>query len=604
MRAFAGSAYFIRTVATGHVRRPARLLLAAIMLLVAAGSLVMIPVTVRDAVEAFTSAPNGELARLDAQPFLLLGTCALVWIISSSLTNYLHEDAIDRTVMAARLALYRNWLMREPGANDARIGIISRITSDSAAFQAGLAAFSRDVPLALLQMLGALIFMAATSLPLTAAFIICLAAVGALLSLSEARLISMSRQVNRCSREITSLAVEVLNNVRWIQRFGQEDNEVARYDRSQQALKENLERRRRFQLIGRMLVYLGLTLSLGGMAALGLALVRLGSLTAGDIVAFLGLGLIIGSSIVSLLDANSAIAKAVDPLRRLSEHFPGKWPDCSAEPLRLARGPVIEIANLIYEPEAQGGKPFRLSIERMRIPAAGTVAFVGASGSGKSSLLKLIAGEQRAREGTIRLNGQDVSTLARGDLIANVAYFDSIPLILSRTLRENILFGQPRDELEVEKVIEAAQLAELVGSLPLGMETALWFGQEGLSSGQRQRIAFARSLLVGAKVLLLDEALAAIDSAAEREVISAVSRLYFDATKIIVSHRLSSVRAAGTIFVFDAGRIVETGTHDELVARRGAYHRLFRDQIDRTDKDLCRMKMVSERPTAKPMLRT
>jgi len=210
----------------------------------------------------------------------------------------------------------------------------------------------------------------------------------------------------------------------------------------------------------------------------------------------------------------------------------------------------------------------------LEIPRGKRVALVGPSGGGKSTLLSLLLGFERPASGVIELDGVDLAHATPESLRAQFALVTQEPLLFSATVRENLLLAKPgAPDAELEAALRAANALAFVSKLPKGWDTAI--GERGvtLSGGERQRLCLARALLSGAPVLLLDEATRSLDPEGERQVQAAIDEVLRSSgrTAVIVAHRLSTVEACDCIYVLDGGRVVESGTHAELLAARGAY---------------------------------
>jgi ATP-binding cassette subfamily B protein len=220
----------------------------------------------------------------------------------------------------------------------------------------------------------------------------------------------------------------------------------------------------------------------------------------------------------------------------------------------------------------------------LRIEPGQTAALVGPTGSGKSTLASLLPRLHEPPPGTVRLDGVDVREIPLARLREAVAVVPQEPFLFSESIAENIAFGvEPGDPDSLRaRIAEAAAIARLdkdVEAFPRGYDTLV--GERGitLSGGQKQRTALARALVVNPRILILDDALSAVDTYTEEEILSRLRAVMRQRTSIIVAHRISTVRDADVIFVLDDGRIVERGRHDELVARGGLYAGMYRKQL-------------------------
>jgi subfamily B ATP-binding cassette protein MsbA len=301
--------------------------------------------------------------------------------------------------------------------------------------------------------------------------------------------------------------------------------------------------------------------------------------TIGGFVSFITAMLLLLAPLKHLADINAplqrGLAAAESVFRMLDE---AAEVDAGTEQLGRARG-EIEFAGVGLR--YAGAAREALAAIDLRIRPGETVALVGPSGGGKTSLVNLVPRFYHAGSGRIRIDGHDIETLTLGSLRANIAHVGQDVFLFDDTVAANIAYGGKRDasRSEIEAAARAAHALEFIAAMPQGFDTVIGENGSRLSGGQRQRIAIARAILKDAPILILDEATSALDSESERAVQEALETLMTGRTTLVIAHRLSTVEHADRIVVLAHGRIVEIGSHAELLASGGLYASLYRLQF-------------------------
>ncbi|HEY8259192.1 MAG TPA: ABC transporter ATP-binding protein [Gemmatimonadales bacterium] len=381
--------------------------------------------------------------------------------------------------------------------------------------------------------------------------------------------------------ELTSHAHENLSGVRVVRAYRQEEAETARFrGLSQDYLGRNLSLAKVQGLFFPLLSLLG---GVSGVTVLyaGGRLVMAGTVTVGQFVAFgIYLGMLIWP-MIALGWAVNLVQRGAASMGRINQLFREEPAITSApDPLSLPPahgGRMVEFRNVWFAYPGARDRGWVLQDISFTIQAGRSLAVVGATGAGKSAVVDLMVRAYDPDRGAILFDGRDIRRLGLPELRRAVGFVPQETFLFSDTLRDNVLLGAP-DDGRLERVAEVSQLIEALPSLPAGYDTML--GERGinLSGGQKQRAAIARALAQDPPIFVLDDALSAVDAQTEARILQALRGALQGRTSIIVSHRLAAVRDADWIVVLDEGRIVEEGTHPQLIAAGGRYWELLRRQ--------------------------
>jgi ATP-binding cassette subfamily B protein len=386
--------------------------------------------------------------------------------------------------------------------------------------------------------------------------------------------------------DISAVVQEALAGVRVVRAYGQEPHEMARFrDANAEYLRRN---RGLIRLQG--LFYPSMTLFLGFGAVLVLWLgsraVIQGRITLGDFVAFNAYFVMLSWPMIAFGWVTNLLQRGMASWKRMLEvidALPGVDDrEVTAEGRALGLRGGVEIRDLVFT--YPGAEVPVLDHVSLTIEPGQTAAFVGATGSGKSTLLSLLARLHEPPPGTVLLDGIDVRHIPLGTVRGAIAFVPQEPFLFSDSIAENVAFGVDLAEdpgaltTRVTAAAAAARLDKDVEHFPKGYDTVV--GERGitLSGGQKQRTALARAVMLDPRILVLDDALSAVDTYTEEEILGRLRAVMGQRTSIIVSHRISTVRDADRIFVHDRGRVVERGRHDELVRAGGIYSDMFRKQ--------------------------
>ena len=547
-------------------------ILAIIATLLASATEPMVPALLKPLLDRGFQ-PGGELSIWQVPVFLMLlfGVRGLAGFVAqfglARVTNVglqkLRESMFDK-LLSARFSLFT-----EQTSSTIANTVVYEVQNGSSLLVNAVMRLARDL-LSMLALVGYLLYL---NWKLTLVVALIFPAVIAVVRILSKRLYRLTKESQKATDDLAYVV---------------EENVLAHRDirlHAAQKIQSN-----RFHLLSLALRHLSIksTVAHAGMSALTqlLAAVALsavvsiallqsanGATTVGSFVAFVTAMLLLIAPIKSLSDAATPITRGIAALERGLNLLDQIDDETSGTFSKIRATGSITFTDVTVRYKADANPA--LEQLNLTIQPGETIAIVGTSGSGKSTLVNLLPRFQDVTSGEISLDGVALNNWSLSSLREQFAFVSQHVVMLNESIASNVALGQPIDRARVTQCLQAANLEKLMTELPNGMDTLLGHNAMQLSGGQRQRLAIARALYKDAPILILDEATSALDTESEQAVQQAIGRLTADRTSVIIAHRLSTIQHADRIIMLESGRVLESGTHAELLAKGGAYSHLY-----------------------------
>ncbi len=533
------------------------------------------------------NAGNKEVAAYSInQIAILLGVVLLVQAVFSYFRIVLFVNVTEKTLAFLRQDTY-NHLIKLPLRffDQRRVGELnSRISSDIVLLQETLTTTLAEFIRQIITIIGGIVLLAITSIKLTLFMLAVLPGIMILARVFGKYIRKFSKQVQSQVAESNTIVEETLQGIQSVKSYTNEFFEIGRYRKKTEEIAQIGIKSGRYRGAFSAFIVFGLFGALVAVIWRGSALLAKGDLVAGDLFSFVIYSAFVGGTIGGLASVYTSIQKFIGATEDLFGIFNEPEEDIQEVKALTKNDELkgeISFRNLTFAYPSRPDENVLKNIEA-NISANQMVALVGASGAGKSTIASLLLRLHDPVSGAILFDGKDRHEYSLSALRSQIALVPQDIFLFGGTIRENIAYGKPgaTDE-EITDAAQKANAMEFISRFPEKLDTLV--GERGtqLSGGQRQRIAIARAVLKNPKILILDEATSSLDSESERLVQDALEKLMEGRTSVVIAHRLSTVRKADQILVFDQGTLVEKGTHSELIKlSNGIYRNLSELQFN------------------------
>ena len=554
-----------------------RLIAAAICTVLAAAGNLYVPWIIKDVIDSVLAEKNAEMLNIIAAGIIIIFFIRGVCFYGQ---NYLMSYVGERVIIDIRSAVYEKLQRLSVSFYDKnKTGtIMSYVTNDVSALQAAMVQNTIDMITEGSVLIGSITAMVYLDWKLTLFTFCTFPFVLWLMDFFGKRIRKSGRRIQECTADITSILQETVSSARVIKSFVREDYEIERFCNQNFAnFRANMKNAQLMALLTPVIEFvaaIGVTAIIwyGGHGVIN------GDLTAGSLVAFLVYAVNISNPVKRLTRVVGSIQKALAAAQRVFDVLDMKEEIAEipgAKALPQIEGSVeFKDVSFAYDK----GEPVLNSVSFKAEPGE-VIAIVGPSGAGKSTIANLLPRFYDTTSGSISIDGNNIAEVKVASLREQVGIVPQETVLFNGSLYDNILYGRlEATREEVEAAAKAANAHNFIMEFPNGYETMLGDRGLNLSGGQRQRIAIARAILKNPRVLVLDEATSALDTESERIVQEALDRLMVGRTSFVIAHRLSTIKNADKILVLQRGRIVEVGTHDELMANNKLYSHLYNIQ--------------------------
>lgn len=530
--------------------------------------------------EGFSGGTRGDLANAIGVILVIAAAMAVGTFARFYFVSWLGE----RVSADIRNAVFDNIIHLDPGYFETnRSGeIMSRLTTDTTLLQTIIGSSMSMALRSGLTLIGGLVLMFITNIQLSLIITVAVPLVLLPILFFGRRVRRLSTQSQDSIANVGSYAGEIIQHIRTVQSYTSESRESAAFGREVEHAFAIARRRIRQRAL---LVGAAILLLFGGMAAMlwsgGQSVIN-GEMSGGELGAFVFYALMVGSGFATISEVWGELQRAAGASERLLELLHTHSEIVDGASTSAPRRACLSLHSVTFAYPARPADPALQGLS-LTIEEGKSLALVGPSGGGKSTLFQLLLRFYDPQDGAVLFDGVDLRELRLETLRQQMALVPQQPALFTGTVRYNIAYGMPAASAEeVTAAARAAHAHEFIQRLPNGYDSEL--GEQGvrLSGGQRQRIALARAILANPRVLLLDEATSALDSESEHQVQLALEELMRNRTTVIIAHRLSTIRHADRIAVLDKGQLVATGTHESLLGDSPLYARLaslqFREQ--------------------------